>query len=317
MAHLLYFAPKDCFMSYNYLPLDHNQLHFQQIKDLLEYNQLVSITYSAHENILRHIQQQRPIMQSAVQTALVQPIDHYFELNTTESSQLIPSEIVKLMLMLKIKSLSCGKYFVEIATLIRLMDMFNQNLLPMVYTQNETDNKNAALCHLLMPLLGLGKVYYQEKITDTAEIMNAFQWQPIPLKQNEYLQMLHGDEYICAYGIYCLIKLESILKKIDWVSTQLPAFIAQIYMEAQQIFHQTLQLFMEEINAPSKNVNQELFIQLNKCTNSICQLTHTLVEKKQFNPINTRFDSAPKCLAQIEIATQISDAFFIPYLRKN
>ncbi len=39
-------------MSYNYLPLDSKPLQFQQIKHLLDYNQLVSITFDAHEKIM-------------------------------------------------------------------------------------------------------------------------------------------------------------------------------------------------------------------------------------------------------------------------
>lgn len=38
-------------MSYNYLPLDKNQTNFQQVKNLLSFNQLVSITFDAHIRI--------------------------------------------------------------------------------------------------------------------------------------------------------------------------------------------------------------------------------------------------------------------------
>ena len=39
-------------MTYNYLPLDKSLLTFQQVKKYLKYNQLVSITFAAHEDIL-------------------------------------------------------------------------------------------------------------------------------------------------------------------------------------------------------------------------------------------------------------------------
>ena len=38
-------------MSYNYLPLDQNWLHFDQIKDLLDFKQQISITFDAHQKI--------------------------------------------------------------------------------------------------------------------------------------------------------------------------------------------------------------------------------------------------------------------------
>src|SRR6476660_8714069 len=40
-------------MSYNYLPLDKSELSFQQVKHLLKYRQMVSITFAAHEAILK------------------------------------------------------------------------------------------------------------------------------------------------------------------------------------------------------------------------------------------------------------------------
>ena len=40
-------------MSYNYLPLDRNPTEFQQIKNLLQFNQQVSITFDAQERIVK------------------------------------------------------------------------------------------------------------------------------------------------------------------------------------------------------------------------------------------------------------------------
>ena len=40
-------------MSYNYLPLDKNPTNFQQIKNLLAHEQLISITFDAHERMTK------------------------------------------------------------------------------------------------------------------------------------------------------------------------------------------------------------------------------------------------------------------------
>ncbi|MFZ1305791.1 MAG: aromatic amino acid lyase, partial [Ferruginibacter sp.] len=40
-------------MSYNYLPLDKNPTNFQQIKNLLAHEQLVSITFDAYDRITK------------------------------------------------------------------------------------------------------------------------------------------------------------------------------------------------------------------------------------------------------------------------
>ena len=44
-------------------------------------------------------------------------------------------EIVKLMLLMKIQSLSYGHSGVQIITIQRLIDMFNNDILPVVYQQ--------------------------------------------------------------------------------------------------------------------------------------------------------------------------------------
>src|SRR5699024_8812653 len=47
----------------------------------------------------------------------------------------VPDEIVKIMLLLKIQSLSYGYSGAQVVTVQRLIDMFNENVLPVVYTQ--------------------------------------------------------------------------------------------------------------------------------------------------------------------------------------
>ncbi len=306
-------------MSYNYLPLDRNLLHFQQLNDLLDYQQLVSITFNAHENILAHNAQHHQIMQhtNADPPQLDLLTNNQIVSKADGFGELIPTDIVKLMLMLKIKSLSCGKYFVQIATVIRLMDMYNQNIMPVVYTQSKSGDKSSALCHLLLPLLGLGKVYYQGEIMDTAEVLNAYQWEPIQLKNHEALQLINGQQYISAYGIYCLIKAETILKQAKLAAAQLPASIAQAFMEAQQIFEQTLQVFMQKINSVTENAKEDLSIYLSNLTNAMHKLVNIPAENISNIPTNFGSNTAPECLAQIENIMQKSDAFFIPYLRKN
>ncbi|TAH09300.1 MAG: hypothetical protein EAZ13_00695 [Sphingobacteriia bacterium] len=319
MAHLLYFAPKECFMSYNYLPLDRNLLHFQQLKDLLDYQQLVSITFNAHENILAHTTQHHQIMEHKDADL---PQMHLLTNNLIVSKAdgfggLIPTDIVKLMLMFKIKSLSCGKYFVQIATVIRLMDIYNQNILPVVYTQSKSGDKSSALCHLLMPLLGLGKVYYKGNIVDANQVLKKYQWEPIQLKHHELLQLTNGEQYISAYGIYCLIKAQTILTQANSIAAKLPASIAQAFIEAQQIFEQTLRVFMQEINSVTESTNKDLSIYLNNLTIAMQKLVNIPAENIPNIPTNFGSNTAPGCLAQIENIMQKSDAFFIPYLRKN
>ena len=47
----------------------------------------------------------------------------------------VPSDIVKIILALKIKSLSYGHSGVQTKTVERLIEMYNHNVLPVIYTQ--------------------------------------------------------------------------------------------------------------------------------------------------------------------------------------
>ena len=75
-------------------------------------------------------------------------------------------EIVKLMLFLKVQSLSYGHSGVQLATVQRLIDMFNEDIIPVVYQQGSLGASGdlAPLAHLSLPLIGLGEVLYKGQI---------------------------------------------------------------------------------------------------------------------------------------------------------
>ena len=74
----------------------------------------------------------------------------------------VPREIVKLMLLLKIQSLSYGNSGVQLMTVQRLVDMFNNDILPIVYQQGSLGASGdlSPLAHIALPLIGLGEVFY-------------------------------------------------------------------------------------------------------------------------------------------------------------
>ncbi len=120
----------------------------------------------------------------------------------------VPSEIVKLMLLLKIQSLSYGYSGVQLATVLRLIDFYNNDILPVIYTQGSLGASGdlAPLAHLSLPLIGEGEVNYNGKKIATSTIMNQFNWSPIALQSKEGLALLNGTQFMSAYGIYILIK---------------------------------------------------------------------------------------------------------------
>ena len=120
----------------------------------------------------------------------------------------VPSAIVKIMLLLKIQSLSYGHSGVQLQTVERLIDFYNNAILPVIYTQGSLGASGdlAPLAHLSLPILGEGEVNFEGKKVHTSEVLKHFNWQPIVLQSKEGLALLNGTQFMSAYGCYILLK---------------------------------------------------------------------------------------------------------------
>ena len=119
----------------------------------------------------------------------------------------VPESIVKIMLLLKIQSLSYGHSGVQLQTVERLIDFFNHGIFPFVYTQGSLGASGdlAPLAHLALPLIGKGKVTYQNRLVNTTTVLKKLNWKPIKLEAKEGLALLNGTQFMSAYGVYCLL----------------------------------------------------------------------------------------------------------------
>ena len=126
----------------------------------------------------------------------------------------VPHDIVKLMLLLKIKSLCYGHSGVQSLTVKRLVDMYNNNILPVIYTQGSLGASGdlAPLSHLCLPLIGLGEVVYNGIKQPSSEVLQSLRWDPIKLKSKEGLALINGTQFMSAYGMYNLIQAERLMK---------------------------------------------------------------------------------------------------------
>ncbi len=119
----------------------------------------------------------------------------------------VPKEIVKLMLLLKIQSLSYGHSGVQLATVKRLIDFYNNDIYPVVYTQGSLGASGdlAPLAHLALPLIGLGEVNHKGKRISGEALLHQFSWDKINLQSKEGLALLNGTQFMSAYGVYNLL----------------------------------------------------------------------------------------------------------------
>lgn len=143
----------------------------------------------------------------------------------------VPEEIVKLMLYLKVRSLSFGKSAVQVATVEALCNLINHKIYPVVFQQGSLGASGdlAPLAHLCLPLLGLGQVRYEGKIQDAGAVCKSKGMQAIRLQSKEGLALLNGTQFMSAYGVYCLLKAESMLLAADTITAlSIDAFDARI-----------------------------------------------------------------------------------------
>ncbi len=220
-------------MSYNYLPLDKNPTNFQQIKDLLAHEQLVSITFDAHDRITKCRQYLDDKMKHSdalfygintgfgflqnvqIDKAQLQELQcNLLKSHACGMGEEVPKDIVKLMIAFKIKSLSYGHSGVQTDTVERLMDMYNNDVLPVIYTQGSLGASGdlAPLSHLSLPLIGLGEVYHAGVKMPAADALKKFGWQPIELKSKEGLALINGTQFMTAYGLHNLIQCDRLIK---------------------------------------------------------------------------------------------------------
>ncbi|UGU16176.1 histidine ammonia-lyase [Sinomicrobium kalidii] len=120
----------------------------------------------------------------------------------------VPVEVVKLMLLLKVQSLSYGHSGVQLSTAQRLIDFFNNDILPVVYTQGSLGASGdlAPLAHLSLPLIGKGEVYFKGKIVAAEAMMHKMDWAPVQLQSKEGLALLNGTQFMSAYGVSQVIR---------------------------------------------------------------------------------------------------------------
>ncbi len=150
----------------------------------------------------------------------------------------VDTKIVKLMLILKAQALSSGHSGVQVITVQRILDFYNNGIYPVVYQQGSLGASGdlAPLAHLFLPLLGQGEVNYEGKKYSGAEILKKFGWKPITLQSKEGLALLNGTQFMSSHGVAVLLKAFKL--------EQLADIIAAVSLDA---FDGRLDPFMDEI----------------------------------------------------------------------
>ncbi len=129
-------------------------------------------------------------------------------------------DVVKIMILLKIQGLSYGHSGVQLETVERLVDFFNHEIIPVVYSQGSLGASGdlAPLSHLCLPLFGMGEVVYQSQRYQTSELLKTLGWSPIKLKSKEGLALINGTQFMNAFACYVLIHSDELFRGAEKIA---------------------------------------------------------------------------------------------------
>jgi histidine ammonia-lyase len=131
----------------------------------------------------------------------------------------VPDNIVRAMLCLKVWNMLYGNSGVQKETVLRLVDHFNNDVLPVIYTQGSLGASGdlAPLAHLSLPLIGEGNVILAGKEVPSKEALEFLEWRPLQLKMKEGLALLNGTQFMSAYGAYSVFHAERLAFLADLI----------------------------------------------------------------------------------------------------
>ena len=140
-------------------------------------------------------------------------------------------EIVRLMLLLKAHALSMGHSGVQVVTVQRVLDLYNNDILPIVYDRGSLGASGdlAPLANLFLPLIGEGDVNYKGQRRPAAEVLKEVGLEPVKLQSKEGLALLNGTQFMSSNGVYAIIRARHIMKGADMIGAiSLEAFDGRI-----------------------------------------------------------------------------------------
>ena len=144
----------------------------------------------------------------------------------------VPAEVVRLMLLLKAQNFCFGYSGAQLQTVQRLIDCYNEDILPVVYQQGSLGASGdlCPLANLMLPaILGMGDVYWKGRRCDVQEVYAAKGWQPIELQSKEGLALLNGTQFMSSFAVWSLLKARRLSRQADMVlSLSLDAFDGRI-----------------------------------------------------------------------------------------
>lgn len=110
---------------------------------------------------------------------------------------------VRAMMALRINALIKGYSGIRWEVLQRMVDFLNEDILPIVPQKGSVGASGdlVPLAHMSLPLIGLGRVKYQGREMEAAEMQGLKGWDPLVLEAKEGLALINGTQFMTAVGV--------------------------------------------------------------------------------------------------------------------
>lgn len=128
------------------------------------------------------------------------------------TGELLPDEVVKLILLLKINSLARGYSGVRRALIDALIAFYNHEIYPCVPSKGSVGASGdlAPLAHLSLPLIGEGTARHKGRVLTATEALEAAGLKPLELAPKEGLALINGTQVSTGIALWNCLQAQTL-----------------------------------------------------------------------------------------------------------
>lgn len=132
----------------------------------------------------------------------------------------LPYEVARAMTILRLNALAKGFSGIRPETMEFFRKVFNSGIIPIIPSKGSVGSSGdlAPLAHLVLTMLGRGKVWYRNSVMDSALALRRIGLKPLRLGAKEGLALVNGTQMMAAYGVHTVHEARNICKIADIVA---------------------------------------------------------------------------------------------------
>jgi histidine ammonia-lyase len=129
----------------------------------------------------------------------------------------LPVEVVRAMIVLRLNALAKGFSGIRVETAEFFCKVYNAGIVPIIPSRGSVGSSGdlAPLAHLVLTLIGKGKVFYKSSVMDAALALKKAGLTPLRLAAKEGLSLVNGTQMMTGYGALAVHEAKELCKLAD------------------------------------------------------------------------------------------------------